>query len=869
MTALKKFVLIPILSVLGLLVVAGVGLYLYLSDARLRSLLEPALEETLQRDVSIDAVHLSLFRTFPHVGIGVEGLTIHTPDGPDLASIDEFWAAARLGSLFADDIEIASIELIGPRILVEPLGDGRTTLDGLGGDAEAAPADTAAASGSIRLDRISIRDGALAYADEAGTFFAIADLDADLRAVLDDVTAISGYVEAYDLTYESAGVPYARDWDLRLDVDAEADLTNEVLRLGSTRLRAEQLDIAMAGEVAGWSQDVMAVDLRIDAPDGTIEGFLSLLPRGLVKDLDGITARGAFALAATLKGDLGDDVYPALDAHLTIEDGFIQYPGLPEAITGIQLDTRVTDEAVDIASLTATAAGNTLTSRGRIVNGDATTVDAVLQIDADLASIPRFYPLEAGTRLAGTVKTNARIQGPIDAPESLQAEGTAELQGIQYASADLPQPVDALDGLLRLDRNAIRFENIVVKAGQTDATLNGALSNYMAFMASEPGGAVPAFRGQLHSAVLNADELIPEDTTDTEPLDLPDVLMDVRLTADRMVYGGIDVRDARSELHLENDILTVSGISAALFSGVLAGEIAFSTQNPEAPAFDGAIKLEGIDASRFFEKMETVNKFAQVGGYFQGVFDSQAKFSLRMDSLLNPRMETIQASGLFGAREGSLRDLPILKKLSAFTGLADLSRLALKDWSHAFSVAGEQLQVRDLDIEAGAYTVKLNGTQGLDGRLDYALSLILPASASDALLAAPVGAALRPIAGVANAALVDPATGRIVLDLLAQGAINDPELRLNSDMMKTRLESHASALVAGARQEAQARLDSLAQAQKAALEQEARDRLGGLVEDAVGDSTVAIPTNLDSLKSQGEDLVKDRLKGLLNRKKKN
>lgn len=559
---------------------------------------------------------------------------------------------------------------------------------------------------------------------------------------------------------------------------------------------------------------------------------------------------------------------PALDARIGIQDGFIQYADLPEAITDLALDARITDEQVDITRFSAAAAGNTLAATGRVVNGPPTTVDATFAMNADLSTIPRFYPLDSGTTLAGAIEVDARVQGPVDNPQALEAEGTAELKGVRYTSPDLPQSIDALDGVIRLDRAVIRLEQFALRAGQTDATLSGAVTNYMSFASSAPDAPSPAFTGQMHSNLLFADELIPEDTTDTEPLDLPDLLMDVTYTADRLVYSGIELAGARAVIHLEDDILTMSDMSAAMFDGQLTGRMSFSTQDPLNPTTEGAIAVDGLVAERFFTTMETINRFAKLAGFFEGLFDSEARFSLRMDSLLNPQLETVQASGLFGAREGSLTGLPILEELSVYTGLAELRSLKLNDWSQSFSVAGERLDIRDLNLNAGPYTMQLNGSQGLDDQIDYTLRLILPASASDALLAAPVGATLRPLAGVVNAALVDPATGRIVLDLLAQGAFGKPAIRLNTDMMKTRLKAHASALVTGVRQEAQARLDSLARAQKDALEQEARSRLENLVK---GDSTaagspIAVPA-VDSLKSKGEDLVKDRLKGLLNRKK--
>jgi hypothetical protein len=868
MQAFKKFVLYPLAGLFGLLLLAAVGLFVYLSGDRLRSLVEPALESALQREATIEAVRLRLFRTFPRIGVGVEGLTVHTPNGPDLASIDELWILVPLSGLFGEDVVVERIEIVRPSLLVQPLAGGGTTLDGLGGDEPSAPpdADSSGSAGTFRLDRLTVRDGALAYADTAGTLFTVADLDADLRAALGDSAILSGFLEAYDLTYESAGIPYIEHWDLRLDLDAAAHLDTEVLRLHQTRLRAENLDVTLAGVVSSWSSDPLTVDLSFNSPNGTIEGFLSLLPATLTKDFDGLTARGTFSLSAAIAGQYGTNATPRVDARLTLSDGSIQYPDLPEPITGIALDLHLAGDTLDVARINAEAAGNRFAASGRVV-GEA--VDVRLSARTDLGTIPRFYPLDPGTSLAGMADAELHLVGSAADPTAFQGSGEVVLNGVRYASADLPQPVEALDGTIRLDRDAIRLDPIVVKAGRTDATLTGVLTHYMSFLAEAPDAPLPAFEGRLVSRFIHADELIPEDTTDTEPLDLPNLRIDLVCEADSLVYAGVPFTDGRAYVRLADDVLTVDEIQASMFGGTIGGEIAFSTQRILEPTAEGVFRLESLDANRFFQAMETVNRYAKVGGYFEGLFDSEARFSVQMDSLLNPRLQTARASGLFGARDGSLADLPILQKLSSFTGLRDLSALTLNDWSHAFSVVGEQLQIQDLTLRAGTYSATLNGVQGVDGSLDYALSLVLPASASETLLNAPVGAALKPIAGVANATLVDPATGRIVLDLLARGSFSDPGVSLNTSMMKSRLEAQASSLLAGAREEAQARLDSLAQAQKEALEREAAERLGQLSGGALDDSTRTPSTGIDSLKAQGQELVKDRLKGLLNRRRPN
>src|SRR5690625_588995 len=66
------------LLVLFLLLLAGLNLYL--TDERLRDLVLPQLRETLDREVEIDRLSLTFFRTFPRFGLQMEGFRLADED---------------------------------------------------------------------------------------------------------------------------------------------------------------------------------------------------------------------------------------------------------------------------------------------------------------------------------------------------------------------------------------------------------------------------------------------------------------------------------------------------------------------------------------------------------------------------------------------------------------------------------------------------------------------------------------------------------------------------------------------------------------------------------------------------------------------
>ena len=338
------------------------------------------------------------------------------------------------------------------------------------------------------------------------------------------------------------------------------------------------------------------------------------------------------------------------------------------------------------------------------------------------------------------------------------------------------------------------------------------------------------------------------------------------------------LKDVSSRITMNEGVIGFEGGSAVFMDGLLRASGAFDASNPLKPLFEGNIGLDQVRASQFFTAFNQLDQIARLGSFIDGFFDSEATIGLSMDQDLNPLMESLLAEGKFGAKSGALAGMPLQDKLSGLTGLDALNSLSFSEWSHVFNISGEKLHVQSLSFDAGDYTFSVDGSQGFDGSLDYLLKVEMPESAASTLQGAPVGGALQSVSQVANVALVDPSSNRITLDFLAQGSFSDPDVRLNSDMVRSRLTARASALADDARAAAQARIDSLEnaarlraeaelEAQKQNLEDKAKDEAGKLLDGVLDNAGVG--ANADSLKEKGGEALKGRLKNLLKKKKNN
>lgn len=887
MQRVRKVLLILLGVAAGLLLLLAVGLKLFLTDERLRAAMEPALEEQLGREVSIGVFETRLLRSFPNVAVGAAELAIHTPDRagearPDLAQLDRLWIEVALFPLLQSKLHIKGLLLESPRILIEVYDDLSSNLIVSGG--EEGTSDAPSVVREIAIERFQITGGQVVYSHADGTLLTVADLNSDLTARLGAVAAVAGRVAAGTTYLELGGIPYAEDLDIQLDLQAEANLDSSWVHFEQIDLRLADLLLAMQGDVIDWDSDRIGVDLEINAPEATIEGILSLLPAAVTGDLAGISGQGDVAIAATVRGELTEGENPALDARLTVNEGSIQYPGLPAAIQNITLQAQITDTGIELDRFAAMSAGTSLEASGSLDNYVTPVLAGVLKLDSDLSKINDFYPLDEGTSLTGRVELDAQVSGPLGGPAgfdpgSLSATGVAVLTNMGYASAELEQPIEQVTGTLTFSNKQIEIRPLTFRTGQSDVAFSGTVQNYLALAADTIlAGQEPIIRGQATSRYFNASEQLSDDTTDTGPLVLPDVVMDLNFAVQELEYDGLVLSNAEGKASMRDGVITFDAGNAGFLNGMLRASGALDLSNPMQPAFDGSLGVDRVRASGFFSAFEQLNGIAKLGGFFDGFFDSEATINLTLDENFDPDLASLIARGSFSASGGTLHDMPLQEHLAELTGLSALQSLDIGRWTHQFSISGQKLHIQSLDFSAGDFTFGLNGSQGFDGSLDYMLLVGLPDDAAATLSQAPVQQALQPLTRVANIALVDPATGRITLDFVARGTFTDPQLMLNTDMMRSRLSARATTLAGEARAAAQAKLDSLENAarlraeaelaaQRKLLEEKAAAEAGKLLGGIVDSAGVA--TGIDSLKEEAGEALKDRLRGLLDRKKKN
>ncbi|MBN1945792.1 MAG: AsmA family protein [Bradymonadales bacterium] len=492
MKKLLKILGFILLGLLILVILAVAAMSLYFTDERLRARVLPEIQEYTGRDVQIERISYSFFRTFPRFGLIIEGLEVPDPVEEQLASMDRLQISLSLLPLLRGEVSVQRLQVDRPVFTYIVYEDGHTNLDDfLPQEEPEEPPESEEPSKpmDLHLARVEINDAHLGMIDHVkGTSVLLTDLDLVTSLRWSDVikSSVEITLGALDLTVE--GEPMVSGLGLSLSQTSVLNLTEETLELQEGQLNIEGLALSLAGRVAEWGSGQPVVDLRIESHSDDFGVLLDLVPESMEAFIAKLETGGALDLSATLQGRVGGEALPAFDARVTIADGFIHHNAVPERISGITLSVQANNERVVIESLEARAGEASLSASGELREPLEETAQFTFSgsVNADLSTADRFVPLaELGiSTLAGLVEVGANAQGQLSAPDQAAVDVSLQLTDGRIGLVGVNRPVEQIAVNVRATNEVIDITNISARSLENVVTASGSVNGYLGDAAS-------------------------------------------------------------------------------------------------------------------------------------------------------------------------------------------------------------------------------------------------------------------------------------------------------------------------------------------------------------------------------------------------
>ncbi len=819
----KSKILLALLAVpLILIVAAVVVLKVMFTSDKLKALVIPRIEDAIHRPVAVNDIGLTLL---PSIGLDVDGLSIANRQGPGfsetpLVTLDKLHLNVKIMPLFSGRIVVSSVVVDKPKLLIETNEANETNYADLTGPPEttavAQPAPTItrpqepSTVGALSISGFRLNDGSIDLVNQKdNSATRIRDLNADLSLDWQSgVLTIASNASVGDLSYGSVDAPLISGLKISLAPKIVYDSQKDILTMEKGDVNVQSMSLSLVGTVSDV-QKVMRLDLKAGSDNLNIAELLSLVPKEYMKNAEGLSGKGTASVHLSVTGTMSDSTTPDVEGTINTTGASVQYAKLPKPISNIAIVSRFvrskTLEEFYIEKLTASLGDNPVALTMDVRNFENPSLTLTFKGSLNLAEINQYYPLEAGTSVSGIMTADVNIAGEVKDPSTLKATGTMQFLDVTAKTASTEKPVQNLTGSITFNNQLVESKDLSMTIGKSDLSLAFWLKNYLSLASTDKNAPRPVANITLQSKHLYTADIMKEEApvqqtsspapqkttpaarTEAKPtekvsgqkttLPFPTMEIDVTGNVGTFTMQQYEFTGVRMTMHISNGVVSMQNFSMNAFGGSVISKGSVNLQNPEKPVFDLALDVNGVDAPTM------LTHFTSFGSRLKGKLTMNTTMKGALNDTLGIIPNTLDGDGKVMIQNGSLDGFKVNQSIANALKLPDLQNIAFKDWSNNFIVKDGRVVIKDLKISALNADYVVNGSQGIDGSLDYATSLYLPATTSSKV---SVGG----FAGEAINAFKDP-SGRLKFDFNVGGTTDDPKVQLNTEEQRKRVEDAA------------------------------------------------------------------------------
>lgn len=901
---MKKAVGIILKILLGFILLIFILLFTIpvLFKEKIRTKVEQVINESVNANVKFDQYSLGFFKNFPNLAFSLKGVSVVGVDkfeGDTLAGFNSFDLVFNLGSLLGKSgYEVKSIILDRAVINAIVLEDGSANWD-IAKDTGAAETETPPAepeeetegepsSLKVLLKKFAILNTSLTYSDrEADMSASIRDLNFNLAgdmAVSEtdlDMTLNIGHID-----FLMDGIKYLNKAVIDSRIGIKADLDNFIFTLADNYFALNDLRLNFSGMVAMPGDDI-ETDLKIGTDQTSFKTLLSLVPAVYMNDFAELSASGEFALSGLIKGIYSDadSTLPDVNLTLTVRDGLISYPDLPEKISRININFGADVNGKDLDLTTANLdqfhlelAGNpfdmTFALKTPLSDPEFT---ASLTGRIDLDALSKAMPLDS-ISLSGIIDMAVKMGGKLSFIEKEQydkfdASGNVNIQNMQVAMAGLPEVKINEAGFEFSPAYAAMTKGSIKVGDKSDFSITGRFENYIPYVFRDE-----TLKGNLTltSNLVDASDILSKiatDTTaveeDTTAMTLIKVPENIDFTFNARInnfsYDNIKAKDVKGNIIVRDGILSIRETGMNILGGLININADYDTRDTLKPLMKADLKMESIGIKDAFNTFNTIQKMAPAAKGVEGRMNLNLAFEGLLGSDMMPLMESIIGGGKLQSNQVTLVESKAYDMMKGVLKLNDKYSNTFRDINASFKIHDGRVYVSPFDTKAGNIKMNVSGDQGLDQTLNYLVKTEIPrsdlGSSVNSLIdglsaqAAAFGITYKPsdvlkvnvrITGLFGKPVVMPDFGGSSQDSTSSGGIK----AVAKEAVKETVENAVDTGKDKARQEAEAQGDKLI-AEAEAQAQRIRDEAAAGAEKIRQEAEVQAQKLIDAASSKG------------------
>jgi vacuolar-type H+-ATPase subunit H len=750
---MKKASSIILKSLLGIVLLILVLLFTVpvIFKGKIKEKVVSVINESVNARVSFGDYKLGFFKNFPNLTFSMNDFSVAGTgdfESDTLAAAKSINLVFNLSSLFGKEgYEVRSILIDAAKIKTLVLEDGSANWDIMKESDETESEGDSDSDIKILLREVKMLNSSFSYIDR----------ESDMAAWLDDLSgSLSGdltgsksdlviNLNSDDFTFEMDDMKYISRVKANAIVNVLADLDSMIFRLRDNTVSLNDLQLKLAGTVI-MPEDDIETDLTFMAEETSFKSLISLIPAFYMKDFQDLRADGSFNLSGSAKGvySSADSTMPDISLNLSVKDGLISYPALPEQIRRINVESAIFVDGkdmdktrVDVTGFHFELAGNPFDMRFYLRTPISDPdIDGSAKGKIDLTALSKAVPMDS-LELSGLIDIAVDLSGRMSMLEKsqydrFQASGNIGLKDMTVLMTGYPGiSIREADMAITPAFAELKKAELNIGSG-SDFSLGGRLQNYIPYMLKDEtiSGNLSLYSRQIDMTEIMegmSSDTEDEDTTSLAVIKVPENIdFDFRAKVDKFSYNKINAENVSGHIVVKDGILSFRDTGMDLLGGKVTFNAAYDTRDTLNPFVNASLSVNNLAVKDAFETFNTIRMLAPTAKGVDGKFAFSLNFSSLLQKDFMPRIASITGDGKMQSSELTLVESAVFNTMKEVLKLGQGYTNTFKDLNLSFRIREGRIFVNPFNTRVGNIKMNVSGDQGLDQTVNYVIRTEIP-----------------------------------------------------------------------------------------------------------------------------------------------
>ena len=764
---MKKIIkiLLAIIASLFVLLIAAIIIIPIAFKGPIMEKVKQEINNNLNAKLDFEDFNLSLIRTFPDLGITIDGLKIEGVnefEGKTLLKADRIRTTIDLKSAFSgDNYEIKSIILKKPDIYIMYLPDGTANFDiaiADTTDVEEITEDTESLF-VLSLKSLEVEDARFVYNDMMYDIYTA--LDNMNLSLTGDFTASTTFVNAAlsvgALDFAMDGISYLKNGKVQGTAGFGLDMDTWKFTFTDNNFVLNNMPFGFDGFFTMNDDSSYDMDIKLITEKINFKDLLSLVPAIYMTDMEGMQTSGNVEISAFIKGKMDDEQIPAFDLKLIVDNAMFKYPELPKSVDNINIVTRINNPdgnpdntVIDISRFDMNLGGNPVNI---LFNAKKPVSDpeffASINTKIDLATLSDVMPLEDGEELFGKIKSDIYVKGKMsyldnEEYDKFDAKGSLEINQMNYSSKDMPYKVLINNMELIFSPQYVELKNFSADVGKSDFKAHGKLDNLFAYVFKDE---LLTGSFNLNSNYIDVNEFMGEETApaeDIETVKADDIAseyesvevveipanIDFQLNSrfNTILYDDIEIKNLVGNIIIKESKADLSNLSMETLGSKIIMNGSYSTVNKMNPEVDFGLNISNAEFQTLRTLFSSLDTLAPILEYCYGAINTDFTLNALFDSKMELIYESINVDGYLKANNVKIKDNKTINNLADLIKNERFKDPEVKDIKINYSIKDGKVEIKPFDIKLGNSKAVASGYNTLEMLINYEIDLTIPRS---------------------------------------------------------------------------------------------------------------------------------------------